>query len=348
MENPHPALELFKELLVPSPSGFEHRLADVVRQKLDQLGFSHETDAGGNVLVRLAGRDDGGQKICFASHMDEIGMIVTRVHPDGGLSVDRSGGLQVWKLGEGPVEVFGDQQTITGILSMGSTHTSREGSDRSIRWDDCQVITGLSREQLKEAGVRVGSFALPVRERRGPVVFGDLEDPMAAAWTFDDRIGVVTLLRLLAAVRDGGLAPSGPTLFAFTVGEEIGGLGAKLVVRREQPDIFIAVDGSPMPPETDLKLDGRPGIWVKDRNAVYDPALVRDFIRAAEKAGTGLQQAVFRSTASDASLAAYGAGVARIACIGHVRENSHGYEVIRLSVLDNLLNTLVQFLKDWK
>jgi len=36
------------------------------------------------------------------------------------------------------------------------------------------------------------------------------------------------------------------------------------------------------------------------------------------------------------------------ATIGQVRENSHGFEVARLSVFDNLPNTLVEFLRTWE
>ena len=64
--------------------------------------------------------------------------------------------------------------------------------------------------------------------------------------------------------------PLAPTLFAFTVREEIGGLGAKSLCFAEKPEVFVAVDGSPMPPETNLSLDGRPCAWAKDRLAHYD------------------------------------------------------------------------------
>jgi hypothetical protein len=40
-------------------------------------------------------------------------------------------------------------------------------------------------------------------------------------------------------------------------------------------------------------------------------------------------------------------GTQRAAVFGHVRENSHGYEVARLSVFDNLLKVLVQFVRTW-
>jgi hypothetical protein len=39
------------------------------------------------------------------------------------------------------------------------------------------------------------------------------------------------------------------------------------------------------------------------------------------------------------------AGLApRIACIGHPRANSHGFEVLRLSVFENVVRTLAAFL----
>ncbi len=68
------------------------------------------------------------------------------------------------------------------------------------------------------------------------------------------------------------------------------------------------------------------------------------FSQAALAAVTELQTAVYEGAASDASLVAYAGLAPKIACIGHVRENSHGYEVTRLAVFDNLLNTLIAYM----
>jgi putative aminopeptidase FrvX len=132
------------------------------------------------------------------------------------------------------------------------------------------------------------------------------------------------------------------------VSEEVGGHGAKSLAIREQPEIFISIDGAPMPPGTDLQLDGRPAIWSKDRLGHYDQPLLQAFCKAAVDAGTELQPAVYQSAASDASLVYYAGGAQRIACMGQVRANSHGYEVARLSVFDHMLNTLVQFVHDFE
>ncbi len=339
----HPVLDLFVELLaVPAPSGRERQIAQVIRDKLTSWGYNHETDAAGNVMVRLEGRRPEPPRFCLAAHVDEIGLVVTRIEPDGSLRVDRSGGLYPWKIGERPVEILGDEAIVLGVLSLGSVHTP-SAADRVVTWADARVLTGLSPEQLRGAGVRPGSTAVPTRECRGPVVFGDQGDPLVGAWTMDDRMGVVVLLRLLETLQRESLRATFPGMVAFTVHEEGGGHGAKILAQRERPNVFVAVDGCPMPPGTHLQLDGRPGIWSKDRQVHYDQQLLQALCRAAAAAGTELQPVVYDGAASDASLAYAVGAVPRVACLGHVRENSHGYEVARLSVFDNVCRTLLEF-----
>jgi len=74
----HPAVKLFIDLLLPSLSGDETRVAEKVRSQLDEIGYAHVTDPAGNILVHLPGKDPGADQFVFAAHMDEIGMVVTR------------------------------------------------------------------------------------------------------------------------------------------------------------------------------------------------------------------------------------------------------------------------------
>jgi len=346
MPDTHPALALLEELLnVPSPSGREERLAAIVREKIDAAGYAHETDGAGNITVRLAGKDTDLPAVVIAAHMDEIGMVVTNIDDDGSLRVDRSGGLFPWKLGECPVEVVGDGETVAGVFSFGSTH--RPDVPKEPTWNDARIITGLTKETVREKGIRPGSTAVPARFVRGPVVFGDPRDPLVASWTFDDRGGVLTLLRLLEAIKKRNITPARTTVVAFTVHEEGGCHGAKVLAHRIRPEVFVAVDGCPMPPGAPLTLDGRPGVWSKDRLTHADQELVKAFMQAAREAGTELQSVVYDGASSDASQVYATGGAPRAVTTGIVRENSHGYEVTRLSVFDNLLKTLVAFVKTW-
>ena len=89
----HPAMRLFCELLaVPSPSGRETALAQIVRTKLLSWGYQPETDGSGNVFVRLEGSQPAAELVCFAAHMDEIALMVTGVEK-GFLRITQIGGF---------------------------------------------------------------------------------------------------------------------------------------------------------------------------------------------------------------------------------------------------------------
>lgn len=336
----HPGLQLFAELLdIPAPSGYEARLIEELERRIRKMGYTPEVDAGGNLLVRINGRAEG-PLTCLAAHVDEIGMVVQQIHTDGSLSVDRLGGLFPWKIGEGPVEILGDCETVVGVLSMGSGH-ARSNQGRTVDWSGVRLLTGLTVDELRERGIRRGSPAVPVRSFRGPHLFGSPDAPMVAAWSFDNRLGVVSQLQLLEQLAQASIEPHVPLLVAFTVEEEIGCFGAKGLAVRERPDVLIAVDGSPLIAEYPLALDGRPGIRSKDRVSSYDQDLLREISRLSLDAGVELQPVVYDCAGSDAS-AAYAIGaVPRVACLGYVRESSHGYEVAPLATFDHLLTTLV-------
>lgn len=331
-------LDIFRELLaVPSPPGREERLAAVVERRIADLGFAHERDPAGNVLVRIASSRDAPHAI-LAAHMDEIALVVTRME-GGRLAVARSGQLFPWKTGEGPVLVLGDHEDVPGVLGVAPGH-SGDGESRFVSWDGASVRTGCSAERLAEAGVRPGSPLVPSMDSRGPVVFGDGDDPLVGAWTFDDRAGVATLLRLLAGIRSGSIKPSRPLVVAFTVHEEGGCHGAKVLCHRERPEIFIAVDGCPVVDGGNVTLDGGPCVWSKDVKANYDQEIVRVVLDAGAAANVPVQPAVHAAAYTDAS-AVYDVGaVPRVGVVGHVRENSHGYEVARLSVFEQTLSLL--------
>lgn len=298
----HRGLQLLTELLqIPAPGGREHALGQRVVELLQAMGFAPQTDPAGNVLVWIDGADASKGRAVLAAHLDELAVLVTQVHEDGTLAVDRSGGLYPYKIGERPVTVIGDHEQIVGLLAFGSTHGGA-GESMGRDWGDMRIITGLSPTTLAEKGIRPGSTAVPLAEHRGPVMMGEITNPKVAAWTFDDRLGIVALLQLLEQIKQQSLVPSRPLCIAFTVHEEGGCHGAKLIAHREQPEIFIAIDGCPIIPGRGIANDGRPATWSKDKYGHLDQRLIPLFQEAARRADTSLQVAVFPdNAASDAS-----------------------------------------------
>ena len=80
------------------------------------------------------------------AHMDELSMLVKRLEPDGSLYLTPLGTMYPANFGLGPVAVLGDNQTLCGVLSLGSEHTTKE-SQRSGRRSPIKVTsrwTGLT------------------------------------------------------------------------------------------------------------------------------------------------------------------------------------------------------------
>ena len=133
-------------------------------------------------------------------------------------------------------------------------------------------------------------------------MFDDQVDPWVATCTFDNRLSTACLLQVLERVKEKDLAPRLPTIIAFTVEEDVGCLGAKALAQRERPDVFVAIDGSPLVLECPLEPDGRSAIRSEDRVATYDQKFLREICRFSCEAGIELQSAVHAGAASDASL----------------------------------------------
>lgn len=337
----HPSLALLTELLaIPSPPGREEHMAAFLQNKIREIGFETERDPAGNLLVRITS-DAPGRPVILAAHMDEIALVVSRIEDDGRLRVVKSGGMMPHKLGERAMDILGDQEIVSGIVSSGAGH----GAAGALTWADYWVVTGLSAARLREKGIHPGAALVPAREGRGPILLGEPENPLVAAWTFDDRMGVLALLRLLEKLKKRPVQSARPLMVAFTVHEEGGAHGAKALTHRERPDVFIAVDGCPLIAGSGLKADNRPAVWAKDAKANYSRSLLMELEAAAHSVGIELQRAVLENAYSDASAAYDCGGVATFATIGHVRENSHGFEIASLGVCDTVPAVLEAFVR---
>lgn len=338
-------MQLFSELLaIPSPSGMESHLAEHLITKCTEWGYSPAQDAAGNVYVQIQGPPASDETCCLAAHMDEIGLMVTTVHPDGTLAVERVGGILPWKLGERPVEILGAKETILGIPLLGSGHA---GGNAPQEWPEVKIITGLTPEELTSLGIHPGTLIVPAQSTRGPIVFGDEADPLIAAWTFDDKMGIVALLRLLKALSQQKVMLSVNLIIAFTTREEIGCFGARELAQALAPTSFIAVDGCPFAAASPMNLDN-PGIRIRDRSYFYDRDLNKALTEAARIAGIELQPLVYTLSGSDAGAVGSVGASPKTACLGHIRKNSHGFEVARLSVFDKLFEILWTFITTWK
>jgi len=84
-------MELLKELCeTPGIPGHEGRLRAIVRRELKEYTDEMRVDALGNLICLRRGRSR--QKLMLASHMDEIGFVVSHIEDKGFLRLVPLGG----------------------------------------------------------------------------------------------------------------------------------------------------------------------------------------------------------------------------------------------------------------
>lgn len=334
-------LDLLQELVsIPGPPGQEELVRGALENHLTTMGYKHETDAKGNLIVRLG---KGKSKVVVTAHMDEIALFVRQVYPDGTLKVEALGGLLPWKLGEGPVTILPSTGPIEAILGFGSIHTdsnqstTKRARTEALTWESATVVTGLTKEQVVELGVRPGTRVAVSPSRRNLTHMGDF----VAGYFLDDRADLVSWLLALEQLKGQEL----DVTFVATTSEEVGGEGALYFLTKEQPDICIALELGPQVIDAPIRIDENPTVWVSDSYAAMPPFLGDVLEKASSEVGIPLQYQALSRGGSDASCAASKGLCAHPITLGLPMGNTHGYEIIHRDSMANLAKLAVALVK---
>jgi putative aminopeptidase FrvX len=336
-------LTLLQELVaIPGPPGQERPVREAITRRVDALRLTSYSDAKGNLHVPLGNAER--PKVVVTAHMDEIAMIVHRVDANGSLTVGALGGLFAWKLGEGPVLILGDGESLPGVLSFGSIHTADEAStarkadNGPVRWKMATVFTGLTSSVLADRGVRPGTRVVVHPSQRQLMRVG----PFVAGRFLDDRADLVAWLLALAALKDESM----DVLFLASAAEEVGGEGALFALQNLRPDVCIALELGPNTPDAPVELTAQPTVWATDGYAhmsAEDGALVA---RIGDDLELKLQFQALSRGGSDASCAASHGLCGRPITLGLPMENSHGFEIIHPGSMANLAKLTVGLLRE--
>lgn len=324
------------------PPGQEDQVREVLTKHLQRIGILYREDVKGNIIVVL-GDPEQAKKLVVTAHLDEIAMITTRVHDDGSLSVGALGGLYAWKLGEGAVNILGDEETLNGVLSFGSIHTDSPKSpiaharDKAIRWEDARILTGRTASELEEMGVRPGTRVVVSKERRKLFPVGNL----ISGHFLDDRADLVSWILAIEALKDQSVSCT----FLASAAEEVGGEGALYFFQQNPTEFCIALELGANVPDAPLKISANPTLWVNDSYAAMQPRDIALIAKTGRELGLDIQYQALSRGGSDASSAASHGLVARPITLGLPMENSHGYELIHPDSMAALAELTVALVK---
>ncbi|MDI6824404.1 MAG: M42 family metallopeptidase [Bacillota bacterium] len=278
-------------------SGFEGTVASLIREAWAPLADEIRTDTMGSLIARRAARADGGPaprpagagrvgvagpaampgpevtvagegsreargrgplRVMMAAHMDEIGLMVSKIEEGGFLRFTTVGGFDRRVLPAQEVLVHG-REDLPGVIGVKPPHLlPREEAEKPYKMEDMYIDVGLEETRVRDL-VRVGD----------PITVGygcrSLQEELVAGKGMDDRAGVATLhacLQELARLRH----PHDVFLVA-TVQEEVGLKGAVTSAYGIAPDVGVAVDVEfaeqpGLPEDLTVELDKGPVIAV--------------------------------------------------------------------------------------
>src|SRR5215204_4611046 len=154
---------LIKELTeLVGPVGQEQEVLDHVEKMWRDEGLTVERTKIGNLYAHVGG---SGPRVVMAAHADELTYLVRAIHPDGflwlagGQAWVRTAGLRnSFTIGQ-RVKVVARKGVIPGVIASVTGHlaTLALPEPNELTWRDFWVDTGLTREELIEAGVAVGT-----------------------------------------------------------------------------------------------------------------------------------------------------------------------------------------------
>lgn len=333
--------DLIEELVMHhSPSGAETEINQLLMQRFAALQVEVWHDRADNIIAKIPGRD-ASRAIAITAHKDEIGAIVKTVGDAGQVEVRRLGGSFPWIYGEGVVDLLGDNETISGVLSFGSRHVSHESpqkelqEDTPVKWENAWIETKCTLEELNDAGIRPGTRVVVGKHRKRPVRLKDY----IASYTLDNKASVAILLALAEQVKQ----PVVDTYLVASAKEEVGAIGALYFSQKQHLDALIALEICPLAPEYPIKSGEAPVILSQDGYGIYDETLNWQLRQVAQNLDMSVQLATLSGFGSDASIAMKFGHVPRAACLAFPTQNTHGYEIAHLGAIANCVELLQAF-----
>jgi tetrahedral aminopeptidase len=326
-----------------SPSGFEQRAQQVVRE--EALAFADEvrTDVHGNVIASL--NPKGYPRVMLTAHIDELGFLIRYIDEQGYLYFTPIGGFDASTLQGERVIVHTPGGPVSGVVGCRAVHLL-EGDERgkvpSLRdmWID---IGAASQEEARQL-VPLGSAA--TRAAQPEILRGDL----VVSRALDNKSGICAIIEALRRLHERRAQLHAAVFLVSAVQEEVGTRGAQTSAYSIDPHIALTVDvtfASDHPQTSkirlgDVKLGGGPGITI---GGFVNPRIYQGMIAAAEKAEIPYQydiQSSYTGTDNDKIQVIRGGvatGLLNIPC----RYMHSGSEVVSLKDIDATAELMAQF-----
>jgi putative aminopeptidase FrvX len=344
-----PIIGLMKEFTEAfGPSGAEGPVRKLYEREMRKAGAEVSTDGLGSVIAKVPG-NSAGPRIMVDAHLDEVGLMVRAITPEGFIKVQRLGG---W-LGTNMVGQRWTIMTAKGpVAAVSGTQDGHIATPELTKWsiDPLNVFLDVgarSRADAESLGIQLGDPIAPAS------TFVELANHRYAAKAWDDRIGLLMQIEALKQLQREDTKTPNTVFFTGTVQEEVGLRGALTSAQIVKPDVGIAIEvgiAADTPgtnsSQAEEELGAGPGIFAYDSSTIPNRKLF-DLFRSVAKANQIPLQTdlVVRYGEDAASMQKIGGGVPVINFVVPARYTHANTGIIDRSDFDNAVRLLAAVLK---
>lgn len=272
--------KIYKDLFdLAGTSGYEKDVKNYMRKHMEKFpNFEIKSDRLGSIFAVKKAKDPKAPVVMVAGHMDEVGLIVIGINEFGMLKLQNLGSLNGEVLVSQVLNIYTKNGVIKGIIGALPPHLKTEQSTAIS--DLILDIGASSKEEAMSFGVEPGDMVLydnPFAYTKNP--------NRIISKSIDNRFGCGLALETIDKFSDIELPFT--LVVGATVQEEVGLRGAETAVQTFNPDVFFALDASPVNDMADPNALGGLGkgflLRMYDPRNVMHQGLMDFFVTLAKK-----------------------------------------------------------------
>lgn len=317
-------IEQLKNLMaIDSTSGYTGPISEYLDKEIRALGFEPIHQRQGGVLAHLGGK--GETKVIIA-HVDDIGLQVTRIKPNGCLAVTRVGGLHpAYACRENVVVTTRRNGSYTGTVQHihASLHIRPQNDRGNVAdlsdFDRYEIVLDEdvhSAAETEALGIMCGDF-VHIQPR---LTF--TEKGYVKSQFLDDKACAAALLAYMKYIAEEKPELDGSVWAQFTMFEEIG--HGPLGIPADVAEV-VAMDIGPVGP-TGYSNEKKVSICVKDAFSPYHYDTITKMMDKCDAEGVKYVLDSYAGYGSDANTVLRSGHDVRCTCIGPGVLATHGYE----------------------
>ncbi len=352
-------LELIEQLCAEfGPSGCSDNVREVIITQIADVIDAYYVDRTGTLIVKVCGGGEGycadkPRRVLLCTGMDEVGMIVSRVHDKGHLNFGLVGDVDPRVLG-GKTLLIGDgQRMIKGVVASKAIHMQSAEERRKLTPANKMHID-IGAESAEEAKnyVDVGSmatFSTPFDR------FGEGKAFMSGK-ALESRLGCAALIEVLRMLKSSMIRLPYDLYAAFADCTQITFCPARVAAAAIAPDLAViveareALDYPGVAESTRLCALGQgAAVAFVDSSAIYDADKTAALRQCASDNGIAVQAVCGSPKAQLGGSVQAGARGVKTVSVGYPVRNLHApVQVAKISDYYAVRDLLFSYVKEIK